>query len=859
MEQKSYIVFKIIKWIRRVFVLLIVLLTMLFISLYVFVTVYETEIKSRAIQTINKHLLTEAIVLPENIDILMLKTFPMVGLQFKNLLLKGSNKHNPKDTLIFAKNVYVSFNIKDVLNNRYVIRKIELDKGCINLNIQKDGLVNYQFWKQDTIHTTTNNKDGEFELSSIVLNGIYLKVNDFESNLFFNQFLSNLKLSGYFSSKNIQLDVKAQSKIEYINYQKKQYAKNTSVNFYIKLGIKNKVYQIYEALINVNNNNLKASGIINANYTTPHFSLKYQLNKLKATDLIEHLPIEFQDQIKPYQTTGTFNLDGSFNYFNNAKYDLLCNLQFIKGQLKLNSPKLTFEEIFFNSTIKLSAHKENISINAINLKIKNSAFNGNINVSNFKNLNGSFNLKSNIQTKDLLELWPNKYILHTKGTINSEIQFSGSLKNLLNKEFDKTTFNAAVKLNDTQVELKNDSLVWIIPQASISINQYDKTAITAIIKKGQSQLGIEGNIDDLLNYVLQQKSNLNVDLKCNSSKLILDDYKSTSTNTSSSFAIPSFLRGSISMDIAQLEFKSYDLQQLQGKLELINNGLVINNLKFKTCDGIINLKSHLNLTHPKVIKISGAVDFENVSMSLFLKQFKNFGQTTLTHQHLKGLITGSSIFSFNLNPKMYFDANSLELNTSFEITKGELKNMPTLVSLSKFSYLPDFKNLNFSKLKSEIYIKNRVIQIAPTQVKTNALDFEIYGNQTFDLDLDYHIQILLNDLIYKQTQVQFDKDHLITIDKNNKRKLHLLITGNVGNPKFKWDKSKVKEKLKEDFKKEKETLKSILSKEVEQFKTDSSVKAENQKFKFEIESKKSDKQKSNKKQKKKQVANDDDF
>ena len=109
--------------------------------------IYEDEVIALMIKEINKHLNCEVRVEPKDIDLTIIQSFPNCAIEFKNLTAFESKDYKTKDTLLSAKKLSLAFNIKDLFNKRYDIKKINLTDAKANIKFDKKGNPNFKIWK----------------------------------------------------------------------------------------------------------------------------------------------------------------------------------------------------------------------------------------------------------------------------------------------------------------------------------------------------------------------------------------------------------------------------------------------------------------------------------------------------------------------------------------------------------------------------------------------------------------------------------------------------------------------------------------------------------------------------------------
>ena len=80
----------------------------------------------------------------DNVGLTFFKTFPKVGLDLENVVLKNPQNGIVSDTLLYAKSCVASLNIRDLLKNKHAeINDFSLTDGLVNLYIDEQGNGNF--------------------------------------------------------------------------------------------------------------------------------------------------------------------------------------------------------------------------------------------------------------------------------------------------------------------------------------------------------------------------------------------------------------------------------------------------------------------------------------------------------------------------------------------------------------------------------------------------------------------------------------------------------------------------------------------------------------------------------------------
>jgi hypothetical protein len=86
------------------------------------------------------------------------KTFPKIGLDLENVVLKNQKNPQVSDTLLYAKECVAALNIRELMkNNRIEVYNFSANGGLVNLYIDEDGHGNYDVFRSDPNDTSSFN------------------------------------------------------------------------------------------------------------------------------------------------------------------------------------------------------------------------------------------------------------------------------------------------------------------------------------------------------------------------------------------------------------------------------------------------------------------------------------------------------------------------------------------------------------------------------------------------------------------------------------------------------------------------------------------------------------------------------
>jgi len=159
------------------------------------------------------------------------------------------------------------------------------------------------------------------------------------------------------------------------------------------------------------------------------------------------------------------------------------------------------------------------------------------------------------------------------------------------------------------------------------------------------------------------------------------------------------------------------------------------------------------------------------------------------------------------------------LESNVIIKNGELNNIKELNALSNYTRIDDFSHIVFSTLENTIQIKNGNILIPDMLVKSNKMDIDLAGTHNFDNVYDYHIGVLMSDVLYKKAKSKSQNEFgEVQSDGYGRTKLFFHVYGKGDDLSVKYDNKNMAKKLKKDMAEEGKDLKTVLNKEFGWFK-----------------------------------------
>ncbi len=819
---------------------------------------YEKEVAGIIITELNKNIATEIEV--QEIKFSVLKKFPDASIEFKNVVslstkdFKGISSY--EDTLFTANSVILQFNIIDILKEVYTIKAIHIDNADVRIIINSDGSDNFRFWHSDT-NTTAN---FSLKLKSVKLTKTKLAYINRIKNIDLLTSTKEFMLEGDFTSVSYVLTSKGvfnfnKLKVDEINYATRD---NISLNADIKVDGKDLV---------IKNGRLKAEDLNFEINGKANIEEKLQLNlnitgkDIDVKSLLSAVPEVYRKNIDKFHSEGVFYIDGNISgeLSNHKSPHLQAKFGVTNGSINNTEANLTLKDIYLkamwtNGDLNTSKTSE-LLIDSLNAHLNNSTIAGSYSMKNFIHPSVKLDLELNADLNEVFTFLSIDTIENSEGKIKSNISFSGSfnkLNKITNNEISIANKSGYVLINNALIKFKNAENSIENINGGFKFNNKNIEIDSLSFVQGKNDVEIKGFLYNLFDYFLVDNKDLRISGTLTSNNFDVDEFlemnhSSNSNSKELDLNMKDYINYRLKFYVKHIKFRKFEGTELKGNYKYYNKTLSISDFSINTMSGKIFGDIALKEIDSTLFAMNAKTSLSKVDIEKLFYSFDNFGQDFLVKENLKGIITTSSQVSMSMRQDLKIDIKSIIVDADISIINGELIEFKPLYSLSKFIELNELKNIKFSTLHNNIYIKDEKIFIPNMKVNSNAFNIDLEGEHAFAGNFKYSIRVLLSDLLSnkarkaKRENTEFG---VIQDDNTEKMNLFLIVKGDAnGNVDVAYDKSKVKQHISKKYKEEKQNIKQILNEEFGLFKKDTTI----------IKKKKAKQQESKPKQKKKKV------
>ena len=808
-------VLNITKWVVGVVVALMLLISALLL-------VFKDNIKSYAIEEANQYINKRVHI--SYFDVSIWKTFPNLTLSFDNVLIYSKfDTLQTKDTAIYAQKIDLKFNPLDFFKGKYNIRRIDIKNGEINLKIQEDGTINYDFLKpsEDTVTSPFN-----FNLEEINLLNTHFTYSNLATQQYYSGLFHDLKFHGSFNEKQFTLMAKTNFDIQSIRSKSIILVQNQKAKCDIEIQMDqiNHIFEIKSADVSINELPFFVKGKVSNDSLDFYIGAK----DVNLEDVANNFTFQGLDVVNKIHGKGKVNFELFIKGENKTTSSpaIYSNFDIKNGSLSDQGFSLSQINLKGNYSNGANDGNEHITLSKVHFYSLNQNFDGHVKVTDFDKprLRGEANGVLNLNA-----------IYRLFGPFSME-QLSGDVK--INGKFDLRlndpkynpknitlyNINTSLSLNNIVAQFQGDNRVIKLNNGDITINNQLATFSQLSVTINQSSLIINGNLNRFVDYFNNENGILFVEGNVESKSLFLDDLygNKVQTDKKRSWVIPDNIKGNFNIDLNKVVYSGHEYTAIKSQLIFDNHQLVFPKLEGVNAGTRINGSLKITEERPMYLVVEAILSSNNVNFKSLFKEWNNFDQNVITSENIQGRAT------ILLNFKGPFDLYNEEIikkdfdvRAYVRIDDGALTNVQAFKEITKSlhqsaaklliskSKTADFEkkllNLKFDSFENEFTIKDGVITIPKMIIRSNALDVGIEGTQTFENEINYSFNFRFREIKGGKGSEFGD-----VVDDGTGFRIYLKMYGTMEHPIFEWDKEAKQAEKAIQNEQAKEDLKSAL-------------------------------------------------
>jgi len=803
-------------WLKRILFIFFLLFALLAGTAVFISWKFGEQLEGHALETLRSRIETD-VVFKEDVTVSLWRDFPLIAVEIHDVYIQDAFR---TDTLLAVEKAFVQFDILKILRNNFTIAGIRVSDGLLRLKRTETDAWNFRVWKKDT--TRANKQKTDFSIEILTLENIHLDYDDRMVDLNIRFRSDRSKIKGRFTDENQRLGLS----LDGFMHRLKMVGSDRVVSLPLSLaGVlnirsKEKTYTVEMGNALLAGNEMVWDAEWKRTEQDMHMQLQIHAGGIDPHELLPHLWPQMPTNIHDLEMKGNSDLvlrmEGPFTRTHGPELD--ASLKMTDGELLFRDTRVS--DLNFNSRIFIKDIKRSkalrVSFGSFSLrtptgKVKGSGVLTDLNNPHLKiSSTGTSRLEEIITVTDIADQ------MKGSGNVTWNIDFSGPL----GRDFN-TTLNDLRNMEWTgSIDLSGAEMTFDpgIPPITGLTAAIAMEADRTEVQNCSGSIGhitFDGSIrmPDIKSMIIEQSEPIALSgqvhiRELDISRLPIEWQFSTDPGNAPTRTVS--MNGRTHVD--NIRYRGFSATDLSGELRMHRDRLTVNGLRFNALDG--TARADLAY-HPieKGYRLAIDADLSNIDMKQTLAEWDDFGQKTITSDNLKGRATASISAVILMGPGHGLLKDELNVETDLEISGGELIDLEPLLAMSKFISVDELQHVKFDTLRNRISIKDSRISIPKMTVSSSILNVNVFGEHGFDQEMDYHVNLLLNDLLRRKAKRKKTFEGHEVVDHRGKTRLFLRITGKPHDLKVGFDKREVRRKIKDDFRKEGQTIKQLFREE----------------------------------------------
>ncbi len=827
-------VIRIFAWLGGIFAFLLVALVAL-------TFIYQDEVKGYVIAEVNKRVNTTIIIDPADIDLTIVRSFPDVTVEFKNVAALDATAAAKRDTLLKAGKIAFSFNLPDLFRSNYTIRDISVEDATLKVWVDEKGKDNYHLLKETPDIPPTGGTDSShvnFELSTIAMKNMTCMYSDKRDKSFYNVTFAELEFTGDFGEDNYEFGTDGDFTVTTLRQGNSAYFEGNSGHLDLLAVIDNTTgtYTVKTGKLKLSDLALNISGSIAEKKENYLLDLAVAGENIDLPAFLSLLPSTYREDTDGYESTGEFYLDATVKGLvgDSATPDVKAQFGIKDGATiarKGSSVKLS--NVSVKGSFSNEKGKDGVQLNSFAASTSKSKFSGSFSMDGFKRPRYKAGITGHIDLSELQEILQVDTIEQVSGTLDLEVSASGAPakgNTLSASDFRAFKTSGQARFTGALLKLKGAKFPTDSINGKLAFDGNNVSVDDFTARAANSDIRVNGTVRNLLGYLFLEKEVLDISGKLVSDNLDLnalltDEDQSGKTDSTYRLELPERLKLRFSTSVKHITFRKFEAADLTGEVHLNKQRLVADPVSFRAMDGTIGGSGMIDGTRGDSLLITCNADISDVNIYKLFYQLENFGQegedTVITYNNLRGSLTSHVNFASLWGSDLAVNEKKIYADADITVTNGRLINFLPLGVLSRFIQLEDLRDIHFKSLHNTIEIKNRVINLPKMEIKSSAINVTMWGTHDFDNMVDYHFIVDLDELRAKKAKAakkqntEFGQE---IDDGGHRTRLFLLMKGYIGDPDVRYELKSAFKTIGEDVKQEGKNLKQILNEEFGWFK-----------------------------------------
>lgn len=812
------------------------LLVIAFAVLALWAGTHEEELKQKAIAALEEGLLTNMDI--GTIELSVFAHFPDVSLVCHDVML--TDTYGEGDTLLWAKEVGFELGLFKVIRGEYSFRKVRVKDGGMHLERDERGRDNYHFWRTQSSDDTTSTA---LAIEEVALRNIHFRMNDRYADVKVETMHLSADVEGELKEGRFALEGSLETPHAFVEAAQKRWMPGMPLKGSLSsvIDTESSHYTFNDLDLEVNGFGIGGEASFKVVEEGVECVIDSKITNVSLEKAKQMLPEQERALLLPYnmggEAEGRFRLLGLSSSRTTPAWSFEGHID--DGRMLHASSEIALDRIesdFFVSGG--AADPGTLQVKRFSAELEGGNFTATGSMSGFSDPTIDVQLDADLVLGDVQHFLGLDSLGVVDGEADVTLRYAGKLpvgERSGEKFVDPEILRAAqldgsVKLDEVLLDLIDLPRPIEELEGSFTLNGNEGRIQQAAMRIGETELELEGNLSNLLPWMLSPNEALLIEARCKSEDFHLASFITEEAENQEAEAeedyrleLPDNLRIRLAVDLERFRFRAFEATNVKGQASLNKNGIYLDPLSFGTAEGTFDLRCSATPADAGY-SISAHGDIRQVDIRKLFVAFENFGQDFIVADNLRGRGYVDATFRAWMSDALEIEPKSIKSDIDLKLENGELIGLQSMQHIADYmkenkliapfvrgdELEKELQHIRFETLENQIAIADECIRIPSMDIQSSAMDITAAGAHWFDQRIDYTVTLYLRDLLIQKDQSEFG----VMEDDGLGNRFYLSMKGTIDNPEFGYDRLARKEQRKKDRQESKEAFKEALKEEL---------------------------------------------
>ncbi len=827
------------KILRKPVRLLLFAAGLILMTLLVITMVYKDRVAEIFISEINNR--SELKTTISGSKLTLLKRFPRASFVLEDVTVRGPEAVNGNDTIVTASMVSLEFRIMNLLRKNYTIEWVGIAGGNINILTAENGMSNLPSF--ETL-PGDNNQMVSVNLKNIRINDITVNIVNELKEVYNETNIGMARLNGAIAGSDIRLRAEGSFRLHNLSMNGINIRNSVDGSLSLDLHKSDTAVTLNKGKMELQEMIFSIEGLFATGTGRTDITISSENTDIKS--LSGFLPDKLSSWLR-YRPSGKLNavchIEGIHSTESKLKYEVAFSLNGAGFEVPGTGIRFIESSLsgFYTNGGSLNATSSQLVFDKVDINTSNSSIRGSLSYTDFTRPYLKADINTVLDLAEIAEVPGGAFPSDATGNVRASITFSSRLP-----EDGKVTLRGIAAMNPV-------ANLWL-SSVSLSLNNYSLSEINGNLMLSENlwvdslEIGVngqkikaDGEIRNFARWVRGDAALVEINGYIESPFLTPEMLKrkgnSERHDSTGSFRLPQGYMADVSFSIGEFHHKAFSAYDASGSIVYSAGRLLVDDLILKSMNGEVKGSALLAGKGDGSFGIDTRLTFNSIDINNAFVSFNNFGQDFIVAENLRGSLTGKYDMLMDLDEKFKPDLWSISSEGSFSIDNGELLKFMPVMNLSRFIEISELENIRFSKLENEFYIREGTFAIPQMEIRSSAADFGISGKHNFNGDYEYHLRVLLSQILSRKAPEKSTSNEfgIVEDDELGRTSLFLVLSRKDEKEVITYDARAARNNIREDLRKEKQSLKVILKEELGWYGKDTTiVRQEEQKPRFKL-------------------------